>query len=247
MNRVIGRRHLAAMAFMAIGMTACGGEHDGGAPTAKATVSRGAEQHARVLSQQQLEDAVVDARDLPGVQVEGIGAGTKDVGNGVIHAARRTDTNPSVCAPVSAAVDGASRYTPVGSVQRIAGRKGKSAILTLVSYPSADADRVINELRTALKSCKGYSAGPMKVTYEDVEATSDPSQGDGGVAFRLKLAMQPGEDDLKLPISVTVIRHGSTLAIYEAAADTPETPANIPGDLVNAQSKVLDAAGHATP
>ncbi|MEW2493368.1 hypothetical protein AB0942_07420 [Streptomyces nodosus] len=246
MSRGIGRRHLAAVALMAIGMTACGGGHDGGAPTAKATVSRGTEQSARVLSQQQLEDAVVDAHDLPGVQVNGIGAGTNGVGNGVIHATRHTNTNPSLCAPVSAAVDAASGYTPVGSVQRIAGRKGHSAILTLVSYRSADAARVINELRTALKSCKGYTAGPMKATYEDVEATNGPPQGDDGVAFRLKLTMEPGEDSLKLPIRVIAIRHGSTLAIYKTTS-TPGTSASIPSDLVNAQAKVLDAAVHTTP
>ncbi|MEU6497723.1 hypothetical protein ABZ890_46540 [Streptomyces sp. NPDC046984] len=247
MSRVIGRRHLAAMALMGIGMTACGGGHDGGAPTAKATVSRGTEQNARMLSQQQLEDAVVDVHDLPGVQVEEVGAGTKGVGNGVIHAARRTNTNPSLCGPVSAAVDGASGYTPVGSVQRVAGRKGHSAILTLVSYHSADAARVISELRAALKSCKGYTAGPMKVTYEDVEATNHPPQGDDGVAFRLKLAMQPGENGLKLPVSVIAIRHGSTLAIYKTASDSPGTSASIPSDLVDAQSKVLDSAVHSTP
>ncbi|MFD1663341.1 hypothetical protein ACFSL4_35565 [Streptomyces caeni] len=247
MSRSIGRRHMAALALMIIGMTACGGEHGGGASTPKTTVSRGTEQNARVLSQQQLEDAVVDGHDLPGVQVEEIGAGAEGVGNGVIHAARRTDTKPSLCAPISAAVDGASGYTPVGSVQRIAGRKGRSAILTLVSYHSADAARVINELRTALKSCKGYTAGPMKATYEDVEATDGPPQGDDGVAFRLKLTMEPGEDSLKLPISVIAVRHGSTLAIYKAISDTPGTSASIPSDLVNAQSRVLDTAVHTTP
>ncbi|WP_406384083.1 hypothetical protein OHU25_41305 [Streptomyces sp. NBC_00117] len=248
MSKVIGRRQLAAMALMAVGMTACGGEHDSGVQTAKATVSRDTEQSARVLSQQQLEDAVVDAHDLPGVQVEEIGAGSKGVGNGVIHAARRTNTEPSLCAPVSAAVDGASGYTPVGSVQRIAGMKGRSAILTLVSYHSVDADRVISELRTALKSCKGYTAtGPMKATYEDVEATNDPSQGDSGIAFRLKASLEPGEDGLKLPTSVIAIRHGSTLAIYKATSETPGTSASIPSNLVNAQSKVLDSAVHTTP
>ncbi|MFJ5901954.1 hypothetical protein ACIQFZ_43135, partial [Streptomyces sp. NPDC093064] len=148
-------------------------------------------------------------------------------------------------------VDGASGYTPVGSVQRIAGSitgwNDRSAIITLVSYHPADAARVITELRTALKSCKGYTAGPMKATYEDVEATNDPPQGDDGVAFRLKLALEPGDDGLKIPISVIAIRHGSTLAIYKATSDTPGKLASIPSDLVNAQSKVLDAAVHTTP
>ncbi|TGN74542.1 hypothetical protein E5083_20265 [Streptomyces bauhiniae] len=248
MSRTIGRRHLAAMALMAISVAACGSEQDGDPPTAKATAGRDTEQKSSVLSQQQLEDAVVDAHDLPGVQVDEIGMGTKGVGNGVIHAVRRTNTNPSLCAPVSAAVDGASGYAPVSSVQRsVDSKEGHGAIVTLASYHPADTARVISELRTALKSCEGYTAGPMKATYEDVEAINDPPQGDDGVAFQLKLVMEPGQDALKLPVSVIVIRHGSALAIYKAASDAPGTAARIPSDLVNAQSKVLDAAVHSTP
>ncbi|MFK4147459.1 hypothetical protein [Streptomyces sp. NPDC004065] len=251
MSRAIARRHLAAMALTAISVTGCGGGHDSGTPTAKAAAGGNAEQNAGVLSQQQLEDAVVDAHDLPGVDVDPIGTGTEGTGNGVIHALRRTDTNPVLCAPVSSAVDGASGYTPVGSVRRSVGVGPKGhdgAILTLVSYHPADTARVISELRTALKSCKGYTAGPMKATYEDVEATDDPPQGDDAVAFQLNLLMQPGQDDSRLAVSVKVIRHGSTLAIYKEYADElGGGPASIPSDLVNAQSKVLDAAVHTTP
>ncbi|MFJ9536197.1 hypothetical protein ACIRPX_02900 [Streptomyces sp. NPDC101225] len=246
MSRSIGRRHMVALASLAVCATACGGGHAEGASTPSATVGRGAERSARVLTQRQLEDAVVDAHDLPGVQVEEVGAGTQGAGNGVIHAARRTTTEPSLCAPVSAAVDGASGYSPVGSVQRVAGAKGRSTLLTLVSYRSADGVRVINELRTALKSCTAYTAGPMKAAYEDVEAVDGPPQGDDGVAFRLKLTVEPGEDGLKLPISVMAVRHGSTLAIYKALSDAPGTSASIPSDLVDAQSRVLDAAVHTT-
>ncbi|MFE9608188.1 hypothetical protein [Streptomyces sp. NPDC006012] len=248
MSRAIGRRQLAAMALMAICMTACGGRHDAGAPTAKATVGRDTDQNAGVLSQQQLEDAVVDAHDLPGVQVEEIGAGTGGAGNGVIHAARRNDTDPSLCAPVSAAVVGASGYTPVGSVQRIAGTKGHPAVLTLVSHRSADASQIMRDLRTSLKSCKGFEAGAgaMKVTYDGVEVTNAPPHGDEGVAFRLKWVVEPGEDGLKSSVSVAVIRHGSALAIYKAVSDGPRGRASIPSDLVDAQSKVLDAAVRTT-
>ncbi|WP_328876226.1 hypothetical protein OHT76_42595 [Streptomyces sp. NBC_00287] len=241
MSRAIGRRRWA-VALIAIGLTACGSEDDRGAP--KATVSRGAQHEARVLSQQQLEDAVVDAHDLPGVQVDEIGAGTDGLGDGVIRAARRTDTAPAVCAPVSAAVDGASGYTPVGSVQRVAGTTGLPALLTLVSYRSANVSRVMQELRAGLKSCKGYEVGEgaMKVTYDDVASTAVPSQGDEGVAFRLKWVVEPGEDGLTSPISVAVIRHGSTLAIYKAVSHRSGAAASIPRDLVSAQSHVLDAA-----
>ncbi|WP_406111845.1 hypothetical protein OG698_47755 (plasmid) [Streptomyces sp. NBC_01003] len=45
---------------------------------------------------------------------------------------------------------------------------------------------------------------------------------------------------------MAVIRYGSTLAIYKAISDSPRAPASIPSDLVNAQSKVLDAAVQTT-
>ncbi|MFI2645784.1 hypothetical protein [Streptomyces sp. NPDC018610] len=252
MSGAIGGRHLAAVTLIAISVTACDSGHDAGTPTAKAKASPATEHEARVLSQQQLEDAVVDAHDLPGVRVEEIGMGTEGVGNGVIHAARRTNTSPSLCAPVSAAVDGASGYTPAASVQRTVDSEGRGAILTLVSYHPADTARVLSELRTALKSCKQYTAGPMRATYEDIEATNAPSQGDDGIAFRLKLILTPDDDALpdeevlKTPVSVTAIRHGSTLAIYKTTSDSIGKPASIPSDLVNAQSKLLDAAAHTT-
>ncbi|TWV58088.1 hypothetical protein FRZ03_01400 [Streptomyces misionensis] len=247
MSMAIGRRHLAVMALVTIGVTACGGRHDGGAPTGKATAGRGPARSARVSSQRQLEDAVVDARELPGVRVEGIGAGTNGIGNGVVHAARRAGTSPARCAPVSAAVGGTSGYPPVASVRRIAGRKGHSAILTLVSYRSADAAQAIDDLRAALKSCKGYTSGSMKATYEDIRATDGPPQGDDRIGFRLELAMEPGDNGLKLPTSVLVVRQGSTLAIHSAASDAPGTAASVPSDLVDAQSKALDNAVRAAP
>ncbi|MFE9130164.1 hypothetical protein ACWDR2_31060 [Streptomyces sp. NPDC003631] len=46
---------------------------------------------------------------------------------------------------------------------------------------------------------------------------------------------------------MAVIRYGSTLAIYKNISDALGESASIPSDLVNAQSKVLDAAVHTTP
>lgn len=242
MNRSIGRRLLAGMALIAVSTTACSAAHDRSASVT--TIGQDAERNSPALSQQQLEDAVVDGRDLPGVQVDAIGAGTKGVGNGSVTAARRTNASPSLCAPVSAAVEGTSAYAPVASVRRVAGTKGHSLILTLVSYRSADASQVMRELRTSLKTCMGYQAGTgaMTMSYDDVEAIKAPQQGDEGLAFCLKWVLDPGTDGLKSPVSVAILRHGSTLAIYKAVSTTPQVPASVPSDLVHAQSKALNAA-----
>ncbi|MFR9788394.1 hypothetical protein ACL07V_06910 [Streptomyces sp. MB22_4] len=205
------------------------------------------ERHVRVLSQEQLEEDVVDAHDLPGIRVTAIGTGARGLGSDVVRADRGTDTAPSSCAPVSAVLNGASEYTPVGSVVRVAGRKGHSAILTLVSYRPADAARAIGELRTALRTCVGFTRDAMNVTCEDIEVTDAPAQGDEGVAFRFATVMGSGTDSLRIPTSVAAVRHGSTVAVYKAISDVPGKPADIPGDLVDAQSKVLDAAVRAAP
>ncbi|MET9043675.1 MULTISPECIES: hypothetical protein [unclassified Streptomyces] len=63
----------------------------------------------------------------------------------------------------------------------------------------------------------------------------------------IKWVVEPGEDGLKCSVSVAVIRYGSTLAIYKNISDALGESASIPSDLVNAQSKVLDAAVHTTP
>ncbi|MET7607839.1 hypothetical protein [Streptomyces avermitilis] len=244
MSKANVQRRVAAVALMAVGLAGCADEPGEGAAAVKGASSQRREPSVLVLSQDQLEQAVVDARDLPGVWVEEIGAGSQGPGNGVIFAVPRTNTQPTACAAVSAAVDGASSYAPVGSVQRTIGLKGRSAILTLVSYRSADAPRVIDELRTALRSCTGYQAGPTKATYEDVKAAGDLPQGEDGVALRLTLVMDPHDDALKVPVSVIVERHGSVVATYKAVSDDTHTPAIVPAALVHAQSKVLDVAAH---
>ncbi|MER6333761.1 hypothetical protein ABT298_31435 [Streptomyces sp. NPDC001034] len=244
MSKAVVRRRVVAVALMAVGLAACGGNHGGGAATAKAAGSQRHEPSVRVLSQDQLKQVVVSAHDLPGIRVEKIGTGSQGVGDGVIHAMPRTNTHPDACAPVSAAVDGASGYSPVASVQRTIDMKDHSAILTLASYRAAEASRVIDELRAALRTCTAYQAGPMKATYKDVKATNDVPQGEVGVAFRLTLVMDPNDDTLKIPVSVIVTHQGSTVATYKAISDDPRTPATIPAGLVNAQAKVLDSAVH---
>ncbi|WP_329525122.1 hypothetical protein [Streptomyces sp. NBC_01462] len=139
-------------------------------------------QAARVLTQDQLEQAVVNEHDLPGLIVTKIGVGTDGLGDGVVKAFPDRDTHPGTCGPVSGAVDGGSSHTPVGSVLRIARSKGSTVMLYLVSYQEEDAARVIDELRASLRTCKAFTAGPMKVAYQDVRATDEPSLGGEGLS-----------------------------------------------------------------
>ncbi|WP_028805535.1 hypothetical protein [Streptomyces sp. 142MFCol3.1] len=99
-------------------------------------------------------------RDLgPGFSSSKIGEGTDGVGDGVLKAISDTYTQPATCAPVGDAVEGGSRYTPVGSVVRIAGNKDGIATLSMASYREQDAVRVVEELRTAPRTCKAFTYG----------------------------------------------------------------------------------------
>jgi len=121
--KAIVRIPVAAVALMAVGLAGCADKHGEGVAAANGAASRHHEPNVRVLSQDQLEEAVVDAHDLPGIWVEKVGAGSEGLGDGVINVMPRTNTNPAVCTPVSAAVEGASGYAPIASVQRIVGIK----------------------------------------------------------------------------------------------------------------------------
>lgn len=245
------RRRVAAvgLAFVGLAGAGCAGGHSGGgngAVAAKQPVSQQQTPRISVLTQNQLESAVVDEHDLPGVTANEIGEGTDGLGNGVIKAFPSSITHPALCAPVRNTLEGASGYAPVGSVQRTAGTSGHSAILTLVSYRPADAVRVLADLRTALRTCTAYTVDLPTVAYEDVKAVDDPSHGEDSVTFGLTMVMNADSDPLRTAVSVLVKRHGSTVAVYKSIADRPGKPAKLPADLIAAQSRVLDVAvrGH---
>ena len=252
----------AAVLTLTLGLTGCGAkgsaavhapaggnsERTGGAqkPGTKKSAPR-----VRVLTQDQLERAVVNEHDLPGLRIDTYGVGTEGWGDGIVKPFSDSDTRPAACAPLSAAVDGGSRYTPVGSVLRSVWSKGSGGLAYLVSYQDRDAVRVMDDLRTALRTCKDFTAGPMKVAYKGVRPADDPSQGDEGVSFGVtELLETPGHDDpVKIPRTVVVIRSGSTVAVFTAIESRPRifTFPKVPADVVTAQSKVLSTGIHAAP
>ncbi|MFD3311305.1 hypothetical protein [Streptomyces sp. NPDC058694] len=233
-----------------LGSTGCGTKVDKNPSGAQApdSTTQGKKPTTRVLTQDQLERAVVNQHDLPGLSIDRIGVGTEGVGDGVVKPFSTDGTQPAKCAPVGAVLEGGSGYTPVGSVMRIAKSREGAATLYLVSYREAQAVRAIEDLRTALRTCTAFTAGPMKAAYTEVRTTDDPSQGDDGLSFRLTQLMEgPGEDDpLKVPETLIAIRSGSAIAVFTAVPDGTHTVPKLPTDLVNAQSKALSAATRTT-
>ncbi|MGW1538075.1 hypothetical protein [Streptomyces aureus] len=202
-----------------------------------------------VLVQDRLEEVVLDERDLPGVSVNTIGVGTDGVGDGVVSAIPHSATQPSACGPVASALAGGSRFTPVASVMRMAQGASGLATFYLVSYRYEDAVRVVDELRTSLRTCKAFTSSTLTGGAEKVSPTGDPTTGDEGVSFRITGLMKtPGKDPIEIPESVVVIRSGSTVAIFNAMETIPRADIypKVPADIVAAQVKVLGAGAHAT-
>jgi hypothetical protein len=164
---------------LALATAACGAEDGSAAPahataTARHAAAKPSPEIGRVLTQHQLEAAVIDKGDLPGLWIEGIGGstdGTEDPGNGLARPVAADLTDPAACAPVDGASYGAGRHTPVGSVRRTAKAGAGAATFSLVSYRHGDATRTLDDLRTALEHCTAFHEKGVKDTrFTDIRS-----------------------------------------------------------------------------
>ncbi|MEU1529817.1 hypothetical protein [Streptomyces fagopyri] len=262
MKNVVIRRWAVGTAGMVLGLGAvgCGAEKSGGSAgehaagtgiavrTASAATPTPKSPAQRPLTQDQLERAVVDERDLPGWSINRLGSGTDGFGDGTVSALREEGTRPVSCAPVGSAVAGASKYTPLGSVTRTAQNKDGISGFHLVSYRAADAARVMDELRSALATCTAYTMKwPADTTFENLRSTGDPHQGDEGVSFRLDVVSPDpsgDSDPVRTLQSFQVIRSGSTVAVFDAVDMDAHRVKKIPAAVVTAQMKVLESGDH---
>lgn len=250
----------AAGVVLGLGTVGCGAEKGGGSTAGHAPGAESAARTAsaatptpksptqRPLTQNQLERAVVDARDLPGWTITRLGSGTDGFGDGTVSALREEATRPVSCAPVGSALSGASKYTPLGSVTRMAQNEDGTSTFHLVSYRAADAERVMDELRSALATCTTYTmTWPADTTFEDLRPTGDPHQGDEGVSFRLDVVSSStggDSDPVRTLQSFQVIRSGSTVAVFSAVDTEAHRVKKVPTALVTAQMKVLGTGDH---
>ncbi|NUL06025.1 hypothetical protein HRW07_22910 [Streptomyces lunaelactis] len=114
--------------------------------------------------------------------------------------------------------------------------------MALASYAPGQAANVIAKVRAALRSCTAFTP-VYGFAYEDVHALPDPGLGDESVSFRLlQLVSLDGEQPLKVPVTVTMVRVGATLATFQSANTKRDGQAVVPPDVVSKQlSKLADA------
>ena len=115
--------------------------------------------------------------------------------------------------------------------------------MALASHTPAEASRMIQQVRTSLRSCNAFSPA-FGFAYEGVTALPDPKLGDESVSFRLlQVVSSEGEKPLNVPVTVTLVRVGATLATFQAANFESDGQAVVPRDVVDEQlTKLANAA-----
>ncbi|WP_109000922.1 hypothetical protein [Streptomyces rishiriensis] len=108
---------------------------------------------------------------------------------------------------------------------------GAATTIGLMAYDRSDAEGVLDGLRTALKKCTAYEGGvPARTT---AAAATAPDAGDEAVAFAL-------HTERDSPDAFVVVRSGATVVLFCTASGTG-APAEVPGALVSAQIRKLEA------
>ncbi|MFE3640682.1 hypothetical protein ACFXOM_06690 [Streptomyces sp. NPDC059169] len=182
----------------------------------------------KVLEQQELQQAMVTQKDLPGHTFDALpGPAWAD----------NAPVTPAVCRPVNAAVGLASPAKPKALVKQVmsavAGDYGGS--MALASYAPDQAREVIAALRTALRSCTAFTPA-YGFAYEDVVALPDPGLGSESVSFRLlQVVSSDAEKSVKVPVTVIVVRQGAIVATFQSANIRRDGPAVVPPDVVSKQ------------
>ncbi|MET8684033.1 hypothetical protein ABZV77_07420 [Streptomyces sp. NPDC004732] len=254
MKSSVSRAVVAASVMVALGLTAaCGGDSDSGdsgksgssGSSGNSRDSRDsrdsdkkssqkpapAEKKSTALTAADLEKAVLAKGDLKGHKVEKLSAA--DMPSQTVPA------DPAACQPFADMFMFASQPAATSRVGRtLTGPDELDATvisLALLAYEQADAEQVMDDLRTATKKCTAYEHADSK--YRDVAALTAPKAGDDAVSYKV-VGVIEGQ---KTPMSFTVVRSGSTLAAFYSINLLEPKKFGVPTEVVEAQvNKVQD-------
>ncbi|MEU0025387.1 hypothetical protein [Streptomyces sp. NPDC006335] len=193
---------------------------------------------AKPLSKADLERATITGADLVGYDVERDLAATS---------ASHKTADPAECAPVMQAVGGSSGFAATARTARIIvpRERGSGAHMTLSSHSPADAQQVIDALRTAAERCKTFKDIQVDFDYDAVQLQPDPGYGDDSVSLRLTqlAAFGDGEEPVRVPYAVVAVRQGATVAMFtdsnRPSGPNDDEPAGIPNAIVKGQLNKL--------
>ncbi|MEU5633461.1 hypothetical protein ACIA8I_28515 [Streptomyces rishiriensis] len=208
------------------------GEKDSGAAAAGAgsvpgsAPAAGRKGPSQPLGAAQLESAALTAGDVDGYQITDYPV--KPHGD--------STARPAACQPLENMRTAVPDPAPRAFQGRLAFSgsgpgAGAATTIGLMAYDRSDAEGVLDGLRTALKKCTAYEGGvPARTT---AAAATAPDAGDEAVAFAL-------HTERDSPDAFVVVRSGATVVLFCTASGTG-APAEVPGALVSAQIRKLEA------
>lgn len=79
----------------------------------------------------------------------------------------------------------------------------------LLGHREGDAAKIVADVEAAVNKCTGGFRDESG-SYQDVVPLPDPTEGDEGVSYSMKSTV----DGQRMPLTFTVVRSGSTLAIF---------------------------------
>ncbi|MEU8954007.1 hypothetical protein AB0C93_06865 [Streptomyces sp. NPDC048518] len=246
MKSTVSRALVAASVTVALGLTAaCGSDNgdggDKGGDGKKASHSAGskaeskpkpkpeAESGSTALSAAELEKAVLAKGDLKEYKVEKMSA--EDM------PAQTVPADPAACQPLANmfmfTTDPAAKSRVGRTLTGVDELDATVISVALLAHDRADAEKTMDELRTATKKCTAYEHAGSK--YREVAALPAPKAGDDAVAYKV-VGMIEGQ---KTPMSFTVVRSGPTLAAFYSINLLQPKKFGVPAKLVEKQVEKL--------
>lgn len=106
----------------------------------------------------------------------------------------------------------------------------------LLAHKEPDAKKVVADLRTQSGSCDSYEHTDYQ--YTGVKPVKAPALGDEAVSY----TMTSDIEGTKIPVTYTVVRSGSTLAVFSAMSALGGRAPEVPADVVEAQVAKIEKA-----
>ncbi|MFI0965892.1 hypothetical protein ACH4S8_31535 [Streptomyces sp. NPDC021080] len=237
MKSVPGRVLVGIGATMALAMTAaCGGQGtDGGGsdskkPSAKTTPA--AQEGLKPLTEAQLTKAAVTKADVKGYRVGNtpddeipeVSVPAKPASCQALADMFLLGTEPDAKARVSRSLT--SLKATDGTVLRIG----------LLAHEEPDAKKVVADLRAQSGTCDSYEHTDYQ--YTGVKPAKAPALGDEAVSY----TMTSDIEGTKIPVTYTVVRSGSTLAVFFAMSVLGGKAPEVPAGVVEAQVAKIEKA-----
>ncbi|MBO1335109.1 hypothetical protein [Streptomyces sp. VRA16 Mangrove soil] len=236
MKSQLGRVLAGVCAVAALATTAaCGSgtddDSEGGAKKPAAGASAAAkEAELKPLTEAQLKQAVISKEDVKGYRV---GTTPDDEIPDV-----SVPAEPSSCQAIADMMLLGTEPDAKARVSRsLSSLKATDATVIrvgLLAQGEADAKKVVADLRTQSEKCASFEHTDYQ--YKKVEAHKAPAVGDEAVSYSMTAEIE-GE---KVPVTYTIVRSGSTLAVFYGANLLSAEQAQVPQGMIEAQAAKLE-------